>query len=372
MFSKTHAEHSTITKQSHSTDDNLTITQPQSQATALIQRARFSFTLPFPGDIVQLQAVIGNRAIGRLLEKTDRRPSIFPALRPNIQNTNLSVSHIMRQRGQRRQTTSAFRQQVYIVRDRSIGLGGGTLVSDLAEFKRRVMRLRNRGDWTLVLAIHGSENRVAAQAPPNWQRNAIFYNADAINRLFSGSAQWVTWRDCYGPNHLALVACQVSIAFERTLISNLTRHAVGSGVQSPAPTQTAQGLGTGCKPLSSTQTLTTVSGRPLQTRNQYWRLSADEQRQILDELKALNSEYGYYGAPPIPEDQVLHYYFREAPSAAWVIVEIGVGQDNHRVQNTHIPFWNRATGPQASRYRRLCDQGVGRLRPRQPNVPPAP
>ena len=52
---------------------------------------------------------------------------------------------------------AAFRQKGFVVRDASIGLGG-TLVQDLADFKRQVMQLKNPGKWTLVLAIHGSQD----------------------------------------------------------------------------------------------------------------------------------------------------------------------------------------------------------------------
>ncbi|GAB4367252.1 MAG: hypothetical protein Kow00121_05360 [Elainellaceae cyanobacterium] len=279
---------------------------------------------------------------------------------------------IMRQQRDRASEATRFRQQVFVVRDPAIGLGGGAQVPDLAALKRQVMQLRNRGQWTLVLAIHGSEERVAAQAPPDWQRNAVFYDADAINQLFSSDRDWVRWRDEFGPSHLSLVACQVSLSFEQTLIHNLTRHAAGSGSQSPSPTQTAQGLGAGCKPISTARTWDIASGGQLRTRRQYQRLSADEQRQILDELQDLNRRYGYYGAPPIPDDRILDYFFDEPPTASWVVVEVGRDEGHGNLQNTHIPFWNRARGPQAARYRQICDQGVGRLRDRRSRVPAVP
>jgi hypothetical protein len=240
------------------------------------------------------------------------------------------------------------------------------VVADLTAFKRHVMRFRNSGDWTLILAIHGSENRVAAQAPPNWQRNAVFYDAAAIDRLFAGDARWTAWRDRYGPNHLALVACQVSVGFERTLISNLTRHAAGSASQAPGPTQTPQGMGTGCAPM------TRFRGG-VRTRAEYQNLDPAEQRRLLNELHALNRRYGYYGAPPVPDDeeQILHYYFDEAPSAQWAIVEVGTKQADGSTRNTGIPFWDRTTGPDAARFRQLCNQGVGLFRDRSSRLPPA-
>jgi hypothetical protein len=275
---------------------------------------------------------------------------------------------IMRQRRGRRRSASGFRQRIYIVRDRNIGLGGGQLVNDLRAFKRDVMRTRNSGPWTLVLSIHGSQDRLAAQSPPNWQRNAIFYDAAAIDRLFSGDRRWVRWRDRYGPNHVALVSCQVSIAFERTVIRNLTRHAAGSGSQSPGPTQSAHGLGAGCKPLARVPSMSVAA----RTRRDYQRMSIADRRQFLDQLQQWNRDYGYYGAPPVPDVEVLDYFFEEEPRSSWVLVEVGVLQSGGVLRGTGIPFWNRSTGPHASRFRRLCTQGMGRLRPHRPTAPPAP
>jgi hypothetical protein len=51
------------------------------------------------------------------------------------------------------------RVQVYVVRDKAIGVGG-ELVPDLAAFKKKVMSTAVGNDWMLVLAIHGSEDRL--------------------------------------------------------------------------------------------------------------------------------------------------------------------------------------------------------------------
>jgi hypothetical protein len=178
--------------------------------------------------------------------------------------------------------------------------------------------------------------------------------------------------DRFGPNHLSLVACQVTRNFEAVLIRNLTRHAAGAGSQQPAPTQRAQGLGAGCKPLSEAKTFTTPNGRLLRTRRQYQRLPGGEQERILNELQGFNRRHGYYGAPPVPEDHVLDYFFDEAPAASWVIVTVGASQPDGSLRDTQIPFWNRSTGPDAARFRQICDQGAGMLRPRRPAAPPVP
>jgi hypothetical protein len=37
--------------------------------------------------------------------------------------------------------------------------------------------------------------------------------------------------------------------------------------------------------------------------------------------RALNTKWGYFGAPPVPDAEVLRYYFDEIPKGAWVLVE---------------------------------------------------
>ena len=94
-----------------------------------------------------------------------------------------------------------------------------------------------------------------------------------------------------------------------------------------------------------------------------------------EELKKLNNEWGYYGAPPVPENQILDYYYNEEPKAAWVKVEVKIGR-SHNVEDlksTDIPFWNRTTGEKSAQFRKLCDQGVGQLkRKHEATVPPDP
>jgi Domain of unknown function (DUF4157) len=255
-------------------------------------------------------------------------------------------------------------QRLYVVRDKELQLGG-ELVKDLDDFKRKVMSTKTEADWTLVLSIHGSEERLGAQAPPDWQKNAIFYQAADIEKLFNNDKDFVKWRDRYGPTFLSLVSCQVSASFEGTLIANLTR--AGAGGQR----QPGRGLGAGCKPIASTQHFTDPDAP--KTRRDFNKLSSAKQKSYIERLKDLNQKWGYYGAPPVPDDQVLHYYYDEEPKGEWVQVEVMVGKEHDvaKLRKTGIPFWNRTTGPDAAKFRELCSQGVGELkREHTPVVPP--
>lgn len=261
--------------------------------------------------------------------------------------------------GRRTPSTPAVQRQMlaYTIRDRKIGMGG-TLVRDLTAFKRHIMRPANRmtGSWRLVLAIHGSEDRLAAQAGPNWQRNRVLYNAADIDALFSNDPAWVTWRDEHGPTMITLIGCQVSASLERTIINNLTR-VNAQGRRQPNP-----GLGTGCVPLSRSES---YHGRRR-------RINPDNPPAgLIERLHEVNSIYGYYGSPPVPNDQVLHFYMNEVPRNEWVIVEVGQETGDHEYQNTNIAFWNRSRGPHQAEFRQACGQVDLRLRGRQSTVPPS-
>ena len=130
----------------------------------------------------------------------------------------------------------------YVVRDPSIGVGG-PLVADLSALKASLMNRKDTGQWSLMLSIHGSGDRLAAQSPPDWQLNAVFYDGAKIKELF-GDKAFVDWRDKYGPQRVVLVACQVSQSFNQLVVDALSRS--GKGLL-------AGGLGPGCKPIASTQ-----------------------------------------------------------------------------------------------------------------------
>ena len=253
------------------------------------------------------------------------------------------------------------RQQVYVVRDEGLRLGG-TLVSDLKDFKRNVMATKIGTDWTLVLSMHGSEELLGAQAPPDWQKNAIFYKAPDIDNLFNGDKDFVKWRDQYGPTFLSLVSCQVSASFEGTLISNLTRGGAGN------KRQPQRGLGAGCKPIATALRLDGPK-----TRAEFNKLPQGSQDTIREQLKKLNDTWGYYGAPPVAD--VVHFYYDEEPKGEWVKVEVMVGKGHtvRELKKTGIPYWNRTTGDKAAEFRNACDQGAGTLKkehtPAVPDVP---
>src|SRR5262249_16316769 len=135
-----------------------------------------------------------------------------------------------------------------------------------------------------------------------------------IEKLFNNDKDFVKWRDRYGPTYLSLVSCQVSASFEGTLIANLTR--AGAGRQR----QPGMGLGAGCKPIATALHLTDAP----KTRLEFDKLSAAKRESIIERLKNLNKKWGYYGAPPVPDDQVLHYYYDEEPKGEWVQVEVMV------------------------------------------------
>ena len=255
-------------------------------------------------------------------------------------------------------------QQVYVVRDEKLRFGG-TLVSDLKEFKRNVMTTKIGSDWTLVLSIHGSEERLGAQSGPDWQKNAVFYQASDIEKLFNGDKDFVKWRDQYGPTFLSLVSCQVSASFEGTLISNLTRGGAGT------KRQPKRGLGEGCKPIATAVTLLDAP----KTLAGFKKLPQGKQDAIREKLRKLNAEWGYYGAPPVADDLVAHFYYDEEPKGEWVEVEVmvGTGHTVAELKKTGIPYWNRTTGDKAAEFRKQCDQGVGKLkREHAPAVPDVP
>jgi hypothetical protein len=251
------------------------------------------------------------------------------------------------------------RQQLYVVRDEKLRLGG-VLVRDLTDLKHKLMATKIAGEWTLVLSIHGSEDRFGAQSGPDWQKNAKFYEASDIESLFGNDKEFVKWRDKYGPSYLSLVSCQVSKSFEGTVIKNLNR----AGATHP---QSAKGLGKGCKPIATAQKLYAAPA----TRAAFEKLSPTDREPILKQLKELNEKWGYYGAPPVPDDQLVHYYYDEDPKGEWVQVEVMVGtsHDVAELKSTGIPFWDRTTGPESAKFRDLCSAGVDKMRDHVPTAP---
>jgi len=240
-----------------------------------------------------------------------------------------------------------------VVRDPDLDLGGGVLVADLTDAKAKLMARRIDKPWTLVLSVHASENRLGAQRGPDWQKNAIFYDDAAIKSLFGGDAAFVAWRDQFGPNRVVLYGCQVTAAFEQTIANNLSR-----GGQAP----NKSGLGEGCKPLSTAVTF------GVNSRRAYDQLSPTEKDKMLAEVQAANSTWGYYGGPPVPNDQVLDFLFKGPKPGTWPQVEVIVKQGDDYVSATPpIPYWNRLGN---SIFLNKCTKAVGNLHDRTPAAPP--
>jgi hypothetical protein len=154
------------------------------------------------------------------------------------------------------------------------------------------------------------------------------------------------------------VACQVTKSLEGVLVKNLTR----------TGKQPSRGLGEGCKPLTSAWKLTDAPA----TRAGFEKLKPATQESVRKELSEVNKEWGYYGGPPVPDAQLLDYYYDEEPKGEWVTVEVFVGSGHNidDLEATGIPFWNRTTGPKSAKFRELCDQGGGGLkRKHEPGVP---
>jgi hypothetical protein len=239
-----------------------------------------------------------------------------------------------------------------VVRDSGLDLGGGVLVSDLAAAKATLMKRKVDKPWTLVLSIHASQNRLGAQSPPDWQKNAIFYDDSDIKKLFGSDATFTAWRDQYGPNRVVLYGCQVTAAFEQTIADNLAR-----GGKAP----TASGLGEGCKPQATTVTF------GVNSRGAYDSLAEGDRGKILSQVQEANKTWGYYGGPPVPDDQVLDHLFKGPKAGSWPKVEVLVKQGDKDVSaNPPIPYWNRLSN---STFLRLCTKAVGNLREHKPLVP---
>jgi hypothetical protein len=239
-----------------------------------------------------------------------------------------------------------------VVRDTDLDQGGGVLVVDLAAAKAKLMQRKIDKPWTLVLAVHASENRLAAQSAPDWQKNAIFYDESAIKALFGGDSAFVTWRDQFGPNRVVLYGCQVTAAFEQTVANNLSR-----GGKAP----NASGLGEGCKPLATTVTF------GVNSRREYDKLSDTEKEKMLGEVQTANTTWGYYGGPPVPNDEVLDYLFKGPKPGSWSQVEVIVKQGDDFVSaKPPIPYWNRLSN---STFLHQCTKAVGNLRQRGSTAP---
>ena len=228
----------------------------------------------------------------------------------------------------------------YVIRDKSIGVGGPFL-QNLSELRTALMGGKDTGQWSLMLSIHGSGDRLAAQAPPDWQLNAEFYDGERIRKLF-GDKDFVAWRDQYGQQRVVLVACQVSQPFNQLVVDTLSRS--GKGLS-------AGGLGPGCKPIATTQPIIfQAAGAQREStytqRAQYDALNPNDKATFEGMIRSLNNKWGYFGTPPVPDAELLRYYFDEVPKGAWVLVEVNKKDDSSdTLRPLGTPYWNRWADP---------------------------
>jgi len=243
----------------------------------------------------------------------------------------------------------------FVVGDRGLDAGNGTYVQTLEQMRDRLLRVSRLHSWTLVISIHGSQDIVATQG--GFLRNPSspgVYDASAIDRIFNQHSQFGQWRRANGPSRVVLNACQVTMQLEGVILRALLR---------PGSAQAAQGLGAGCRP-ETTVIYLQYNGRDIRRRVQWASIQAAERTGPLRQLEQLNQRYGYFGAPRIPNSQVLDYYFDEEPLGGWPVVEV-----THNRRGTNIPFFNRA---QHTRFLRMCSGHIGSLPGRTATVPPPP
>lgn len=246
----------------------------------------------------------------------------------------------------------------FVVGDKKLNSGNGIYAKNLEEMKKKLMKKRLKGEWRLVISIHGAENMIATRGGYLRDRSAKgAYEADDIQRLFGDDEDFTKWRDTYGPVWTTLNACQVHQKFEELIIKSFNR---------PKAKQKAQGLGKGCRPETVTQQfIPSGSKKPVVSRSQWRRLSKSEKKNLENTLLTLNKKFGYFGGPPVEKSQLLHYYFEEEPKGGWPVVTV-----SHNRADTGISFYNRT---QNARFlSKQCTDHIGPLRRHQPTAPPAP
>ena len=234
------------------------------------------------------------------------------------------------------------------VGDPQLNYGGGYLVQHLTEVPAALMRISRPNEWTLVLSIHGAQNLVADVGGQVRTGGPDAYDAARVRSIFS-TPEFVRWRNANGPTRLVMNACQLSREFEAVFIDVLTRAGAPGGSRGTQQgQQQPQGLGTGCRPSTRMEGIEGVN-----TRADYDGLSAAERARWLRHFQEINRRWGYFGRPPVPDGQVLHYLFGEPPVGEWPIVEVTSDR-----RPTGVPFWDRR---HHGDFWRLCTGGIAEL-----------
>lgn len=180
--------------------------------------------------------------------------------------------------------------------------------------------------------MHGSAEMLSTVGgivdAANHPESVKLYQKDDVDTLFVQDQQFVAWKNTFGPTRLTLNACSVDRPFKSALIAALTKQGA---------TQSAQGLGLGCQPLTTVQTFVDSKNRSIETRAQWGALSDGGKKQFKEFLTELNKKFGYFGSPPVPETQLLDYYFDQPPKGGWPVMTIRANE-----HDTGISFYNRA------------------------------
>lgn len=253
-------------------------------------------------------------------------------------------------------------RQIYYVLASDLQYGDGIELGSMEAMKKSLLKKTPKGPWNLVISIHGSLGVLATRGG-NLKRTDKkgVYRAAEIDTIFNDDTKFVAWRKKYGPDRLVLVGCQVELDFEKKLIAAFVN---------PSSKQKAIGLGARCRPHTIITSLFWEEGGKeidIEKRSQWNKLSHSAKRTLTDTLEEWNRKYGYFGAPPVPDAQLLNFYFDEAPKGRWPIVTVSLDYKDQ----PDISFWNR--GQSANFLMKVCPAHAGeKLRKRNSKVPPVP
>lgn len=237
----------------------------------------------------------------------------------------------------------------YVIGDPRLNAGDGVFLKSLKDIKKSLMKRQIKEKWTLVLSMHGSADIIADQVQALAGGKGA-YDAAAITDLFDNDAAFTRWRDKWGPSRLVLNSCAVTQQFEGVLIKAFTKK--GSS-------QSAQGLGSGCAPLTEVKVYT-YNNKDIKTWSDYRKLPKNAQADFKSQLDDWNQKWGYFGGPPVDGSLVLHYYFDEPPKGGWPIVQVGRSSNG-----IGVSFHDRAT---KAEFHKTCSEAAP-LRGRTPSVP---